>query len=229
MALGMQYPLEIPTLVSEAKAMAAELGFDLRPEGNSAGEQQTTPSCCIDEVGHLLMTLAATVGNGSLGEIGTGAGVGASWIVSGLSSESTFHTVELDSRLAESVATLFRPYKNVTVMNQDWRLDFKDHGPYDFLFADGGGVGGTEPENWGGIAALLVPGGIMVIDDLTPEELWPLEWKGNPDSKRELAFRSGYFISHEIRSRPDVSTLVMVRKSSGGTGKGMKDKFESVL
>jgi predicted O-methyltransferase YrrM len=225
--VGMQYPLEIPPLVSEAKAMAAKLGFDLRSEGNSASEQHTTPSCCIDEVGHLLMTLAASVGNGNLGEIGTGAGIGASWIVCGLSPDSAFYTVELDSELADSVATLLQPYKNVTVINQDWRLDFRDHGPYDLVFADGGGIGSAEPENWSDIAGLLVPGGIMVIDDLTPEELWPLEWKGNPDSKRELAFRSGYFISHEIRSRPDVSTLVMVRKGSGGTRKDMKDEIAS--
>jgi predicted O-methyltransferase YrrM len=225
----MQYPLEIPALVSEAKTMAAEFGFDLRPEGNSAGKQQTTPSCCIDEVGHLLMTLAASVGNGKLGEIGTGAGVGASWIVSGLNPDSAFYTVELDSKLVKSVATLFQPYKNVKVINQDWRLDFRDHGPYDLVFADGGGIGSAEPEKWSEIAALLVPGGIMVIDDLTPEELWPVEWQGNPDSKRELAFRSGYFVSHEIRSRPDVSTLVMVRKDSAGTGKDMKDKIARVL
>jgi hypothetical protein len=69
----------------------------------------------------------------------------------------------------------------------------------------------------------------MVLDDLTPEELWPLEWKGNPDRKRELAFCSGYFISHEIRSRPDVSTLLMVRKGSAGAGKDMKDKIARVL
>ncbi len=206
------YHIEIPYLVRRAKDLATELGFDLRPEGNRAGTNPTGPSCCINEVGVLLKTLSSSVRTGKIGEIGTGAGVGRAWIVSGMAAGVTFATAEVDSMLANSVAKLLAEYETVRVYDGDWRREFMSNGPYNLIFADGGGVGNSKEEEWPLIADLLVPGGIMVIDDLTPEELWPSDWIGKPDSKRELAFNSGFFQSTEVRSRPDVSTLIMVRK-----------------
>jgi predicted O-methyltransferase YrrM len=70
-----EYPVEVPELVLAAKSLAVRLGFDLRPEGNSAGYSAAGPSACLDEVGTLLRTLTATVVDGQVGEVGTGAGV----------------------------------------------------------------------------------------------------------------------------------------------------------
>jgi len=50
------------------------------------------------------------------------------------------------------------------------------------------------------------------MDDLTPEELWPASWRGRPDPKRELAFRSGLFTAAEVRSRADAYVLLAVRE-----------------
>lgn len=209
-----QYPVQIPDLVHQAKALAHKLGFDLRPEGNPAGGNQTGPSCCIDEVGNLLRVLSTSITSGKIGEIGTGAGVGSAWIISGLNPGVPFNTVETDGRLAATTTELFNQYPNVKVYHEDWRQSFVSDGPYDLIFADGGGVGSADQSDWPAIQELLVPGGTMVIDDLTPEELWPDSWRGNPDPKRELAFNSGLFESVEVRSRPDVSTLIMVRPTS---------------
>jgi hypothetical protein len=59
---------------------------------------------------------------------------------------------------------------------------------------------------------LVRPGGIMVMDDLTPESLWPQSWRGAPDPKRELAFHSGYFTATEVRTGDATSALLKVRR-----------------
>ena len=51
----------------------------------------------MPEVGRLLHVLAAQRGRARVGEIGTGTGVGAAWIVSALPPEVPFVTVELDA------------------------------------------------------------------------------------------------------------------------------------
>jgi predicted O-methyltransferase YrrM len=119
---------------------------------------------------------------------------------------------EFDFTLASAAAQLFVNVDNVQVLNEDWKKSFKQNGPFDLLFSDGGGVGSSDQTLWQSVVDLLAPGGILVIDDLTPEELWPDDWQGQPDSKRELAFVSNLFTSSEIRIRHDVSALLMVKK-----------------
>ena len=41
--------------------------------------------------------------------------------------------------------------------------------------------------------------------------LWPNNWEGKPDLKRELAYQSGYLLVTEVRSRADLSTLILVK------------------
>lgn len=209
----MQYPIDIPPLVTEALALAESLGFDTRPEGNRAGIGGTTPSCCIKEAGALLRTLVSTIVTGKIGEIGTGAGVGAAWITAGLSDTALFVTVELKEHLFAGASQLLEDHPNVDVLCGDWKAQFLQHGPFDLLFADGGGVGNGGPEHWQEIASLVRVGGMLVMDDVTPEEFWPDSWRGSPDPKRELAFNSGYFCSTEVRVRADISVLLMVRQA----------------
>ncbi len=207
-----QYAIDVPPLVHQAKQLAEALGFDLRPEGNSPGSVPAGPSCCIDEVGSLLMTLASAVTSGVIAEIGTGAGVGTAWLASNLSPDARLVTVETEPQLAGAVNELFSSMKQVEVIQGDWQEDFVQHAPFDLLFADGGGIGSADESLWPVVADLVSPGGMVVIDDLTPEEYWPDSWRGNPDPKREFAFHSGFFTATEIRTRVDVSTLLMVKK-----------------
>ena len=101
----------------------------------------------------------------------------------------------------------FNRVHSVDIVIGDWRGPFTCEGPFDLLFFDGGGADVAAED----LADLVKPGGMVVIDDLTPEELWPEAWRGSPDPKRELAFRSGFFESHEVLLRKDVSALLMVR------------------
>lgn len=204
-------------IVRAAKALAVELDFDLRPEGNSAGGAGVGPSACLDEVGSLLRALAASLPGGRIGEVGTGAGVGTAWLASGLAAGASLTSVEVDARLAGAASGLFAERADVEVVVGDWFEAVPRRGPFDLLFFDGGGREALRPDNWELLAGLLKPSGIMVLDDLTPEEAWPESWRGKPDPKRELAFRSGLFTATEIRSRADSSLLLMVRNQFTGS------------
>ena len=209
-----QYTIELPDIVQTVKDEATALGFDLRPGGNIAGQSKAGASACLDEVGSLLRTLTTSFPVGRVGEVGTGVGIGSAWIASGLASTATLTTVELDKKLASAAYVIFSDYKNIEVIAGDWLEMMPRQAPFDLLFFDGGGPQALHPENWPMIASLLKPSGIMVIDDLTPEEDWPKSWQGKPDAKRDLAFRSGLFTATEIRSRANSAVLLLVKRRS---------------
>lgn len=209
--MAKQYPIEVPHIVQLAKAAATDLGFDLRPQGNPASGSTAGPSASLDEVGRLLQTLTATKPHGRIGEVGTGAGVGTAWMASALAGTASLISVELDSRLAHAASNLFASQANVEVITGDWQDVMPRRAPFDLLFFDGGSTEAVQPENWSVIAGLLAPAGIMVLDDLTPEERWPASWRGRPDAKRELAFRSGLFTATEVRVRTDSAVLLVAK------------------
>src|SRR5690606_32494576 len=142
-------------------------------------------------------------------EVGTGAGVGPAWLASGLAGSATLTSVELEPRLARAASELFAPIPNVEVVTGDWYEVMPGRAPFDLLFFAGGGGEALESHNWRTRVELVVAGGVMILDDLTPEEFWPATWRGRPDSKRELAMRSGLFTAAEVRVRPDVAVLLL--------------------
>src|SRR5690606_16214784 len=137
------------------------------------GQRRAGPSACIDEVGTLLRTLVASLPNGRIGEVGTGAGVGTAWIASALGGGASLTSVELEPRLAGAAGEVFASLANVEVVTGDWLEVMPRRAPFDLVFFDGGGQEALESENWQTLVGLLAPGGMMVLDDLTPEELWP--------------------------------------------------------
>lgn len=58
----------------------------------------------------------------------------------------------------------------------DWRAALAE-GPFDLVFVDAAPAKREAPRE---VVEALRPGGIAVLDDLTPAELWPDEWKGRP-------------------------------------------------
>jgi predicted O-methyltransferase YrrM len=212
-----QYNVEVPPIVHAAKRLAVELGFDLRPEGNPAGCSRVGPSACLNEVGSLLRTLAASLPGGRIGEVGTGAGVGTAWLASGLAAGASLTTVELDAQLAGAARELFIGRADVEVFAGDWFEVMPRLGPFDLLFFDGGGREVLRPGNWQTLAKLIRPSGILVLDDLTPKDAWPESWRGKPDPKRELAFQSGLFTASEVRMRTDSAVLLLVRNQAVGS------------
>ena len=186
-----------PQLVGRALALARRSRFD---------------RSCTAGVGRLLAVLAGTVrGGGTVGEIGTGCGVGTAWMASALAPDATLVSVELDPARAEAARDLFGPVRGVRVLRGDWH-ELLAHGPFDLLFADGGGAKEREPR---ALVGALRPGGMVFLDDLTPRELWPEEWSGKRDLVREYWLNEPDVAATEIRTGPTEAAIIATRVHAG--------------
>ena len=167
----------------------------------------------IPEVGRLLAALVAQRPRGRVAEIGTGCGVGAAWIASALGPEASFVTVETDAERAGAVDRLFEQ-PNVRVLHGDWHELLPTEGPFDLLFFDGGqwksGDVAAESEQ---ALALVAPWGTVFIDDMTPEALWPEEWRGKPDPAREFWLGDARLAAAEILTTPQTAAILAVRRA----------------
>jgi predicted O-methyltransferase YrrM len=169
----------------------------------------------IPEVGRLLAALVAQRSAGRIAEIGTGCGVGAAWIASALGPEAYFITVETDEERAGAVERLFADRPNIRVLQGDWHHLLPLEGLFDLLFFDGGhwksGDVAAESEQ---ALALVAPGGTVLVDDMTPQALWPEEWRGKPDPAREFWLRDGRLVASEILTTPQTAAILAVRRSA---------------
>jgi predicted O-methyltransferase YrrM len=176
-----------PPLVQRALVLERELGFE---------------RSCIREVGLLLHVLAAQRGRRRVGELGTGCGVGAAWIVSALPPSVPFVTVELDETRARAAAELFADDENVTVLHGDWHELIPREAPFDLLFLDSGK---QHPEVDGeDVVGLLAPGATIVMDDLTPA-------RPGPDPVRDFWLNHPEIAALELLTTPSTAAIVGTR------------------
>src|ERR1700733_4259160 len=89
---------QFPPLVGRAQAVARQAGFPLTREQAVPDR----PSACLPGVGRFLAVLAAGCAGGRVGELGTGARIGAAWIASAMPGDCALITVELDESLASA-------------------------------------------------------------------------------------------------------------------------------
>jgi predicted O-methyltransferase YrrM len=122
--------------------------------------------------GALLAVLAAAKPGGRMLELGTGTGLSASWLLSGMDQAATLDTVDTDSTTVDVARRHLGRDARVTFHVTDAATFVQQAAPgtYDLIFADA----------WPGkfshldaALALLKPGGIYVIDDLLPQSNWP--------------------------------------------------------
>jgi predicted O-methyltransferase YrrM len=179
---------DVPPLVARALELERELGFE---------------RSSIPEVGRFLHVLAGQRGRARVGEIGTGTGVGAAWIVSALQPAVPFVTVELDADRAASASRLFAEDENARVLQGDWHELMPAHAPFDLLFYDGGGK--QHPELDGEqVIGLLTPGGTVVLDDLTPG-------RPGPDPVRDFWLDHPRLAAIELPTTPKTALILAVR------------------
>jgi predicted O-methyltransferase YrrM len=181
-------------------------------------EQQGFTRSCAPEVGRLLRVLAAGARGGVVGEIGSGYGLGAAWMVDALAAASTdgtrghsglsFVTVEEDAHRAEAVRNLLAPYPWARVLHDDWHAILA-HGPFTLLFADAA----PSKEAPDRVIEALAPGGIVVLDDFTPEDRWPPEWRGKPDPVRQLWLPNPRLAATEVLVTHDSAVILATRLS----------------
>jgi predicted O-methyltransferase YrrM len=177
-----------PALVARARELEKKLGF-----GRSS----------IPEVGRLLHVLAAQRGRVRVGELGTGCGIGAAWMVSALPPTVPFVTVEADATLAAAAAELFAEDENVHVLQGDWHELMPPEAPFDLLFLDSGN---QHPEDDGeDVIGLLAPGATIVMDDLTPQ-------RRRPDPVREFWLGHPEIAALEILTTPSTAAIVGTRR-----------------
>lgn len=144
--------LDLPVAVAASYERARRHGFTLS---------------CEPEVGRLLATLAASVpANGAVLEMGTGVGAGTSWIIHGLGARDDVRvlSVDLDEK-ASAIAREATWPAWVTLRVADVLDVLDEPGRFDLIFADAQGG------KWVGLErtiAALRPGGVLLVDDMTP-------------------------------------------------------------
>ncbi|MBN1149370.1 MAG: hypothetical protein JXA78_19065 [Anaerolineales bacterium] len=171
--------MNIPPLVKRASNLAEQINFK---------------SCCSLESGRLLRLLTSQLQSGVIGEVGTGCGVGASWIVSALSPGTSFFTVEENPVGAAAARALFDSMLNVRVIHGHWR-DFLYNWRFGLLYAGRNSVRDQEPELF---VQSLRSGGMIVLDGLTPLSQLPLELRNQPDPVRDFWLNDSRLLATEI-------------------------------
>ncbi len=187
----MSAPVDLPDVVRRALDLSRRKGF-------------VTSSRL--ETGRLLAALA-TSRTGTLGECGTGCGVGAAWLSSAARDGSTVVTAELDPALADAVADLFSDDPRVQVITGDWAA-LRERGPFSLLFLD---VPEAKQSGADGVADLLEPGGVVVLDDFTPSACWPPIVEGRVDTVREQWLSDPRFTTVEVMVTDDAAVLIAAK------------------
>ena len=188
----MSAPPDLPAIVARAFDVSRRSGY---------------VSFCRNETGRLLATLAATRG-GTMAEFGTGTGVGTAWLRSGVRPGTQIISAELDPRLANAAQEIFTDDPQVEVLAADWST-LRNKGPYSLLFLDP-----SVPEDAGveAVADLVEPGGMVVLDDFAPCEIWPPITNGRVDTLRENWLTDERFTAVEVMVASDATVLVATRR-----------------
>jgi predicted O-methyltransferase YrrM len=140
--------------------------------------------------------MAALAAGRRAAEIGTLYGDGAEALAS---TAASVVTVEPDEELAARARE--RLPREVEVVCGDWRA-LLEREPFEFVFVDGGGQATkTDPD----VLRLLAPGGIALLDDLTPG-------RPGPDPVRELWLGYPELASVEIPTTPASAAIIAVRR-----------------
>jgi predicted O-methyltransferase YrrM len=121
--------------------------------------------------GSLLRTLAASKPAAAMLELGTGCGLGTSWLLDGMDASSSLVSVDTDPDVQAIAAAELGVDARLTLVLQDGG---------DYLAACERRFGLIYADAWPGkyshldvALALLEPGGLYVVDDMLPQANWP--------------------------------------------------------
>jgi predicted O-methyltransferase YrrM len=133
-------------------------------------------------------------------EMGTAYGEGAAAIAS---TAASLVTVERDPERAGAARARLAGFGNVELLEGDWRDVLPERGPFELLFLDSGDWK-EEPYRQHALD-LVVPGGLLLKDDMTPE-------RPGPDPVREWFFGHPNLIATEILTTPGTAAIVATKR-----------------
>ena len=154
------------------------------------------PYSCEPAVGRLLAVLAACVPpGGRILELGTGTGVGTAWLASGLlpRTDVTVTTVESDPATADLAAGGSWP--DFVDLRRGDALEALRPATFALIFAD------APAGKWFGLdrtVTALRPGGVLVVDDMTPTAAWPPEQHTHQRAVRATVLDDPRLVSVEL-------------------------------
>ena len=183
-------PPIVPEPVRAAEARAAEAGFTLS---------------CERGVGAFLAALTASVPpGGRILEIGTGVGVGTAWIVHGLGARGDVKVISVEIDPATAAIAGRWGWPDYVTIRQANVLDIvNDRGAFDLIFADAQGG------KWEGLdrtIAAVRPGGMLLVDDMTPLDDWPASWRIRQEEVRRTLLEHQALIAAEL---PAASGMIL--------------------
>jgi predicted O-methyltransferase YrrM len=122
--------------------------------------------------GSLLKTLAASKPSGKLLELGTGTGLATSWIVAGMSDNSSLLTVENNSLLIEVAKKHIEDSRVEFIIANayEWIKTYTGE-KFDLIFAD---AMPGKYDLFEETIDMLKSGGLYIIDDMLPQPNWPV-------------------------------------------------------
>jgi len=118
----------------------------------------------------------------------------------------TDNEAEKDARLTELIVAMDDP--QVEVRSADWST-LLDEGPFSLLFLDSGEPTEVSVDS---IADLMEPGGLVVLDDFAPCEMWPPVTYGRVDTLREQWLTDDRFTAVEVMVAPDASVVIATKR-----------------
>lgn len=135
-------------------------------------------------IGALLRTLAASKPGGRILEIGSGLGLGAAWLLSGMDDEARLVTLEVHPKFAAVCREVLAPDTRVEVVTTDaieW-LEAYDGPPFEMVFVDT-----TTAKFFRRDLVLrhLATGALFVADDLLPQPKWNSEHQAKVERFRK--------------------------------------------
>jgi predicted O-methyltransferase YrrM len=147
-----------PADVDRITRSAAEAGFDVSSDV---------------ETGRFLSVLAASKLKGKFLEIGTGCGLGSSWLLDGMCKDSTLVTIENNQKWFD-IAKSYIQDNRAEIRCEDASNYLREAKAetFDMVFAD------ALPGKYFLVdeaIRILKPGGFYVIDDCIHQEAWPKE------------------------------------------------------
>ena len=147
------------------------------------------------KTGSLLQVLAATKPGGRFLELGTGTGLSTCWILDGMNPDAHLISVDNDENVISIAQKHLGTDTRVKFVCEDGArfLSTIDGQRFDLIFAD------TWPGKFTHLdeaLCLLKPGGLYVIDDLSPQTNWPEEHAAKvPRLIEALEMRQDLFVT----------------------------------